>query len=132
MDPYEIGKKLLELASSLMGLKSTYAKDDRECRDRLSSHLSNVVECLLRIAETKSGQSPDASDCAELEEYLNTLKYQLESVLPPDRLHQFNELLQSSVNVRAFMYATKSPEELDKLKSAIGKFRALASEVKVA
>ena len=63
---------------------------------------------------------------------METLKFQLESVLPPDRIAKFDTLLDDSLHARAILSAMNDPESIEQIKEAIGRLRALASEVRVA
>ncbi len=127
MDYLDIGKKFLELATSLTSLGQTYSKDNRECRDRLATHLDNLVECLEKVAA-----EPHISICSELDGYLESLKHQLESVLQPDRIRKFDELLNSAVRERSMTMAMGDQAVRNDILIAVGMFKALASEVRVA
>ena len=127
MEYLDVGKKFLDLATTLMGLSETYSKDDRECRDRLAVHLDNLVVCL-----EKSATDPHIATCAELDDYLESLKNQLVSVLPAKRIEKFDALLSSAVEERSMTMAMGDETVRKDILVAAGRFKALASEIRVA
>lgn len=127
MGAFEIAKSLLDLANSLFGLSKVYASEEREYRDRLSTHLAGLSACLERIAD-----GPSHSDCGELDGHLEALRGQLEGVIATDRIDRFDVLLQNSVKARTLLAGEYDQVTADTLRSASGRFRALSSEVRTA
>ncbi len=125
-----IGKGILDVAKSLIGVsdKLKAAKQDR--KDRIATLFEKVSDCLAAVSsEIRSGKVPHGR-CAELEAYGDQLPDLVRNQVP-DRADALGNQLKAAHNVEGMAQALSVGQDkepyLAQIEEASGKFHALSN-----
>ncbi|MBA2728485.1 MAG: hypothetical protein H0U49_09990 [Parachlamydiaceae bacterium] len=134
---FEIIKAIFDVAKNLLGMKTELEKANREKRDRVSAYFADIGKLIEEVsASLKLKQYPHGS-CAQLEDLANLMPKTLKGLLPEETILENYQKLYEVRKIEilfgqiSHLKESEIPGKLTQLDEAAGKFKALATHLKV-
>lgn len=127
-------KNIMDVATSLFGLKDVFLKADKDRRDRIAEYFRAISECLAATYDSLASNVVPHGRCAEISSYADCLPDVVEGFIDKAKAQELSDLLKRSYNVESLwglmnQSSGKTPE-IAHIAQASGIFLALSNSVK--
>ena len=135
MGIYDIPMHLLDLAKTVIGLKSDLIKATLDRRLRMADYLDKISSCIENTsASIRKGDRPDKW-CGELSEYLDSFVEIVGKEVGEEKIENYRKVLSRAVVVRGMSFAERDAGSKEilllTLDDASGRFKAFANSLRV-